>query len=265
MAFIAVQFWKKENATIPPRIISRRTIAAGFLFCLGTGGALLIVIYYLPIWFQAIQGASAVESGIRNIPLVLSLVIASVVAGVAITKTGYYTPWMIACACLMSAGAGLITTFSRGTGNAQVTGYQVIFGFGVGLGYQQAGIAAQTVLSRADIPIGVALMFFAQGLGGAVFISISEVVFTTRLISSLGALGIDSQLVMSTGAKNLRDVVPADSLDSVLIAYNDALTSSFQVALAVSIVSVIAAALVEWKSVKAKKLGMMQTQATDSA
>lgn len=264
-AFIAVQFWKKENATIPPRIIRQRTIAAGFLFCLGTGGALMILIYYLPIWFQAIQGASAVESGIKNIPLVLSLVVASLIAGVAITKTGYYTPWMIACGCLMSAGAGLVITFTRATSPAQVMGYQILFGFGVGLGYQQAGIAAQTVLSRGDIPVGVALMFFAQGLGGAVFVSVSQVVFTTRLVSSLGSLGIDAPLILSTGVRNLRNVVPAESLDGVLVAYNGALMGSFQVGLAVSVFAAVAAALVEWKSVKVAKMRAMPVRAENSA
>ena len=265
IGFVAVQLWKQDTATIPPRVISQRTIAAGFLFCLGTGGALMVMVYYLPIWFQAIEGASAVESGIRNIPLVLALVIASILSGVVITKTGYYTPWMITCACLMSVGAGLVTTFTRNTGSAQWIGYQVLFGFGLGLGYQQAGIAAQTVLPKADIPTGVALMFFAQALGGAVFVSIGQVVFTSHLVFSLGLLGIDSHLIVSTGATNLRNVVPAGSLDSVLNAYNAALTNAFDVALAISCLSVLAAALIEWKSVKAAKLKQAQTQTKSSA
>lgn len=121
------------------------------------------------------------------------------------------------------------------------------------------------MLSRGDIPIGVALMFFAQGLGGAVFVSVSQVVFTTRLVSSLGSLGIDPQLIVSTGARNLRNVVPAESLDGVLIAYNGALMGSFQVGLAVSVFAAIAAALVEWKSVKVAKMRVMPVRAENSA
>lgn len=54
IAFIAVQLWKQDTVTIPPRIISQRSTAADFLFCLGTGGALMVMVYYLPISVQAI-------------------------------------------------------------------------------------------------------------------------------------------------------------------------------------------------------------------
>ena len=60
--FIGIQFWKKDFATVPPRILSQRSIAAGswFAFCLGA--AFFVFVYYLPIWFQAIKGVSAVKS-----------------------------------------------------------------------------------------------------------------------------------------------------------------------------------------------------------
>lgn len=34
-------------------------------------GAFFELLYYLPIYFQSVDGVSASESGIRNIPLVL--------------------------------------------------------------------------------------------------------------------------------------------------------------------------------------------------
>lgn len=73
--FIAIQFWKGDSATVPPNIIKKRSMwsAAWFSFCLGS--YFLLLIYYLPIWFQAVKGDSAVKSGISNIPMVLTLVI----------------------------------------------------------------------------------------------------------------------------------------------------------------------------------------------
>ena len=96
----------------------------------------LTVVYYIPIWFQAIKGVSAVESGIRNIPMILGLVIFSMIAGIIITAQGYYTPWMILSSVLMATGAGLLSTFKISTGHAMWIGYQVIYGFGVGAGMQ---------------------------------------------------------------------------------------------------------------------------------
>ena len=56
LAFIAVQVWKPETATIPARIIKDRSIVAAmwFVFCLAA--AMMLLVYYIPIWFQAIKG-----------------------------------------------------------------------------------------------------------------------------------------------------------------------------------------------------------------
>lgn len=84
--------------------------------------------------------------------MILGLVIVSIITGILITVIGYYTPWMIFSSIFMATGAGLLSTFQIGTGHAMWIGYQVIYGFGVGAGMQQAIIAAQTVCTLEDIP-----------------------------------------------------------------------------------------------------------------
>lgn len=250
-SFVAVQLWKQETATVPPRIIKKRSIAAGTFFSIMVGASLIPFTYYLPIWFQAIKNASAVHSGIMNIPTVLSLVVGSISSGVCTSRLGYYTPFMIACSVFMSIGAGLFTTFTRDTGHAKWIGYQVIYGFGVGLGMQQAGVAAQTILDRKDIATGVSLMFFARSLGGAIFLSVGQNVFTNRLTEGLAKVSsIDAKFILRIGATELRRLVAQESLGVVLEAYNDALTRTFVVTVAVSAAAIVGALLMEWKSVR---------------
>lgn len=134
IAFGAIQFWKKDNATVPPRVLKQRTVAAGACFCVTLGAAFFIMVFYTPIWFQAIKGVSATKSGIMSLPLILTLVVGSIIAGGIITKVGYYTPFVIASSVLMSIGAGLISTFHTNTGHGMWIGYQVVFGVGVGFG-----------------------------------------------------------------------------------------------------------------------------------
>lgn len=49
-AFIAIQFWKRELGTLPPRIVKNRSVwsAAWFSFCIG--GAFFIPVYFISIW-----------------------------------------------------------------------------------------------------------------------------------------------------------------------------------------------------------------------
>lgn len=259
IAFIAIQFWKQETATVPPRIISQRSMAFSTWFVLCLGGSFFGILFYIPIWFQAIKGTTATESGIRNLPMILSLVLMSILSGGAVTVLGYYTPWMIASSILMSIGVGLLSTLEADSGHAKWIGYQIIYGFGVGFGMQQPLIAAQTVLKLDDVPVGTSLIIFMQTLGGALFISVAQNIFTNRLVSNLldKVPTLDPSIVLRTGATSLKHAVDADHADllpGVLFAYNRALTQTFYVSLALAALSIFGSVGIEWKSVKGKKI-----------
>lgn len=252
--FIAIQILKPDTATVPPRVFKQRSIAAGFWYSICTGGSMIVLVYFLPLWFQAIQGVSAVDSGIRNIPMVLSLVTASIAAGITVSKLGYYTPFMILGTVMMSIGSGLITTFQTNSGPGVWIGYQVLFGLGLGVGMQQSNIAAQTVLAPRDVPTGVSVMLLGQTLGGAVFVSVAQSVFTNLLVDGLaGVPGLDSAVVVKTGATLLREVVAPQNLSIVVSAYNAALTKAYAVALGLACASVIGSSAMEWRSVKGRQ------------
>ena len=216
----------------------------------------MIIIYFLPIWFQAIKGVTAVQSGIDTLPLVLSLVVASITAGALTSKTGYYVPQLIACSIIMAIGAGLLTTLKTDTGSGKWIGFQILFGFGLGLAMQQAGMAAQTCLDKKDVMTGVSLMFFMQGLGGSIFVSIGQIVFTHSLVSHLANVtDLNLSMIVNTGATELRNFVPPQYLETVLVAYDAALADTIKVAVACASATILAGLTMEWKSLKGLKQG----------
>jgi hypothetical protein len=257
-AFVVVQFWKGEAATVPPRVFKNRNVWGSSWFVVALGGAFFVMIYYIPIWFQAIKGVSAVKSGIMNLPMILSLVLMSIGSGGAVTALGYYTPFMIASFIIMSIGAGLLTTFETDTGHAKWIGYQVIFGAGVGLGMQQSLIAVQAALPGADIAIGTAIIMFSQTFGGALFASVAQNVFTNQLLKNLESAVPDfpSGVVLATGATEIQHAVPAEFLPRVLAAYNKALTDTWYVSVALSTLAGFGVLWIQWISVKGKKIEM---------
>lgn len=254
IAFGAVQLRKPETATIPKRIIMDRSMLAAMWFTFCVASSMMLMVFYVPIWLQAIKGKDAVGSGIALLPMVISLVIGSILAGQLVSKIGYYAPFMIISATLMPIGAGLITTFDLNTSKGEWIGYQIIFGFGLGLGMQQSSIVAQTVLKKIDVPTGVSLIFTMQMLSGAVFVSVGQNTLDTKLVSSLVKLvpGIEPAEIVNTGATDLRRIVPAGELHGILVAYNLAIRQAFVVACSVGCLAVLGAVLVRWQSVKAK-------------
>ncbi|KXT13084.1 hypothetical protein AC579_4904 [Pseudocercospora musae] len=256
--FIAIQFWKQDNGTVPPRIIKYRTVWSSAWFGASLGAAFFVFVFYLPIWFQAIKGVSATKSGIMNIPMILALVIVSIVAGGIITVVGYYTPFVIASTVIMSIGAGLLTTLQPNSGHSEWIGYQAMFGIGVGLGMQQTMIAIQAVLPAPDIPVGTAIVMFSQTLGGALFISVAQNVFQNGLLKHIisAAPNIEPARVLGTGATELVNVFQGTDLQGVRKAYNDAIVETFYVSVALAALTIFGSAFFEWRSVKGKKLDM---------
>ncbi|KAJ5108193.1 hypothetical protein N7456_004868 [Penicillium angulare] len=236
-----IQYCKQEEATVPPHILANRNIIGAVTHAMFFGGSFFVFGYYLPIWFQAIEQASASESGINNLPMVVSMIIFSAVGGVLVNILGYYTPFMFLGSILLTIGSALCTTFKVHTKIGKWVGYQILIGIGAG-----------TVLPSRDIPIGIAVITFAQSLSGSLFISIAQNVFQNRLVASVSKYApmIRPQAVVEAGASHLSHRFSPEALPAVLYAYNRAVTQTFYVSVAAATLSFIGAGLVQWRSMK---------------
>ena len=253
VAFIVVEVLTPETAMAPTRVILNRSVAGSMMFMFLLSGGLMSVIYFLSVWFQAAKDDSAMHAGISTIPLVLSLVVMGIVAAIFTQKIGYYVPAMLLSPVLCSIGAGLLSTLSPGSGHNACIGYQVLYGLGIGCGFQTSNLPAQNILPHADVPLGMALMFFMQQLGGSVFLAVSQNLFASRLVDSLsGIAGLNTEIIVNTGATALRTIVPSDQLRTVVHAYSYALTRVFVLATVLSACMILGSLAVEWTRIKGK-------------
>ncbi|AEO61187.1 hypothetical protein MYCTH_2311112 [Thermothelomyces thermophilus ATCC 42464] len=259
VAFAVAQITRPEVATIPPRVAAQRTVAASFWYQTLTGGVMMVVTYWLPVWFQAIQGVSPVESGTRTIAMVLSQALGSIMGGGLAQLIGFPSPVMMAGSTLAAVGSGMLTTLSVREPSAHWIGYQILVGLGLGFGTQQASLAVQTVLADEDIPSGISLIFFGMQLGGSVFVCIAQNLFNQRFVrlltrAAIPAVDDPSALLSASGATRITDVVENEADRARLLdVYNEALTSTFYVSVAAAGAAFIGASLVQWKSVRGYK------------
>lgn len=194
------------------------------------------------------------------LPMILGVIVAVLASGGLVTAVGYYAPFMILGTVLMSVGAGLLSTFSPSTSAALRIVYPALFGLGVGLSFQQPIIAAQTVLSEEDVPLGTTVIVFGQSIGAAIVISIANSVFANRVTSSIsdivgGMEGLDTEDILNgiTGGDSSGIADAGGSAEEITNALNKAITQSYYVALAMAALSIIGAVFVEWRSVKKPK------------
>ncbi|KAE8344598.1 hypothetical protein BDV24DRAFT_171614 [Aspergillus arachidicola] len=254
ITFIVIEYISGDRATVPGRVFSNRNVWGSALFGSCVTAGFFLLLYYIPIWLQAVKGASAIKSGIMNLPMLLGSVIFSLLGGTLTSVIGYYMPFAYLTVILMSIGSGLLSTLKVDSGHAQWIGYQFLVGAGVGSGLQTAFAAPQCVLPLEDIPIGTAVVIFTENLSAAVFVSVAQNVFSNQLRTNLATYvpEADTSAILSGGATDIENLVPQELYQAVLFAYNKALDQTFYVGVAVSCCAVFGVLGMQWVSVKKK-------------
>ena len=254
LAFVQVKLGDK--GTFPPKVVKNRDIlcAAGFSSMFGAGYYSLV--YYLAVYYQSVKGYSALDAGIRMLPLSISASISATGTGALITALGYYTPFMIVCMALFAAGAGSLTTLTVATNYWHGFGFQILTGLGVGIGFEGGMIVAQKSVPPPSISIAISVVSFAMTLGGTIFLSVSQAVFNHGMLHEIAELApqIDGQILLNSGATNLRTLLASigqqQSIGPVLQAYAEGTRDVFWLIMACATTAFIAACGLRWRSLK---------------
>ncbi|KAK7934725.1 hypothetical protein PG985_000220 [Apiospora marii] len=250
---LGVWFWhKSEAALIPTKFFKVRVLNMISLTAVVQAGGTFTALYWYPIWFQAIKGASALQSGTMLLPMILSQLVFSVISGGLVQKTGYYLPEVVAGNVFIALGSGLTTMFEPSTKAGEWIGYQILVGAGRGMALQVLITAMQANVPSEDASIASAYGMFAQFFGGALFNCVAKTIMTSSLPPALAryAPDVDPRVFASIGITEAREVVSAAQLPGVLLAYNKAIVNVFYLQLAASCVSLLTGFGVGWKNLK---------------
>ncbi|KAI0912697.1 putative MFS transporter [Ustulina deusta] len=252
---VGVEWYQGERAMVVPRIMQRRSILALALFNLTAQGAGFARTYNLPIYFQAAQGVSASESGIRTLPTVLTTSIFSFLSAVALGRLGYYQAFLFVGGVFLTVGSGLIYTLEPNSSIGEYVGYQVVAAAGSGLVIQINVMVAQAFAARVDVSVTVAIVLFWQFIGGTIGVSAAQNIMNNIIISSLPTdnPNVTPAKVLGVGANDLRQAFPNPAdLNAVVNAYVRGLKAAWIWGIALSGLAVIVSLGAEWKSVRAE-------------
>lgn len=253
--FGLVQWLKGESATLPPRILCNRSVLSGFVFTLFTNSATMVVLYYLPTYFQVVRGSTAAQSGYYQIPAIAGDIIGVGLQSTGVTLIGYYTPFMWAATILMPVLAGLLTTIKTRTSLVEVLVMTGCFGFAGGIGFLSPQSAVQMALPKNDASIGLSIILFAEQFGAALFVSAAQNVFQNRLVDNLhtSVPSLNATSIGTAGLSDLRDLVAPADMMNVLVAVDQSVAQTWYMAVALACMTIVGSATMDWRSVKEKQ------------
>lgn len=113
--FCLVEF-RAAEPMLPMRLFRNPVFTVCSILSFIVGFAMLGAMIFLPTYLQYVDGDSATLSGVRTLPMVLGLLVASIFSGNVVSKTGQYRMFPIVGSLIMAVGLFLLSRMGPDSG-----------------------------------------------------------------------------------------------------------------------------------------------------
>ncbi|WP_228001866.1 MDR family MFS transporter [Nocardia australiensis] len=247
--------WVESRAKapiIPLRIITERTTGLAIIASIAVGIGMFGATTFLGQYFQTARGYSPTVAGVLTIPMVAGTLVASVVSGQLITRFGKWKRFVVAGGALLVVGFGLLSTIDHATSIWLVGFYIAIVGLGMGMMMQNLVLAVQNTVSVHNIGAASSSIAFFRTMGGAIGVSVLGSVLATRVgeLSAQGFAELGIPAGSSGGGSLDLGALPGPVVAIVRASYGDATGRIFLIAAAMTVVALVATALLPNKPLR---------------
>ncbi|KAL4799563.1 major facilitator superfamily domain-containing protein [Aspergillus venezuelensis] len=238
--FTVYEYKFATDPIIPPKIFQNRTAAVSFAGSFLQGLVLWCLLYYEPLYYEAVKGYTPTMAGVALFPATFTVAPSAAVVGILVTKYGHYR-WAIWLGWFLATlGIGLLCYLDVDTSIPAWIFINLVPGLGLGFLFPSIGFAIQASATNDTLAIAVAMFSFFRAMGQAVGVAIGGVVFQNRMFHNLlqyETLASEAA-EYSADAAGLVQVIKAmpEGLEKVQLrtAYTDSLRIVYAVCCAVS-------------------------------
>ena len=240
IAFVFVELKVAVEPFAPSRIIFERSLVACYLCNFFSFAGWLSVLFYLPLFFQAVDELSASQAGLRLLSGIVAGVSGSLFGGLVMQRTGRYY-WLTVIAyttltiglipILLCSGIVVNNTYGISVG-------LVLCGFSNGIGVTTSLIGLIANASTEDQAIATACSYLFRSLGSVIGLSISATIvqqsLRTQLLDRLRS-GKDADQIVKRVRESLEFVKSLDPETQVIVrnCYGIAIRNGFALMLVV--------------------------------
>ena len=166
--FAVVAERRAKDPILAPRLFRNRSFILTSLTSLFVGMAMFGGIIYLPQYLQIAKGMSPTVSGLMTLPMVVTMLLASIATGQLVTRTGRWKIFPAIGLLVVGCGLFLMHLFDLDTSKAIIGLSVAVLGLGLGMTMQTLMLAAQNAVSRSDLAAATSGVSFFRNLGGAI-------------------------------------------------------------------------------------------------
>ncbi|MGW7412048.1 MDR family MFS transporter [Streptomyces sp. NPDC054863] len=223
---------------LPMKLFANPVFTVCSILSFIVGFAMLGAMTFLPTYLQYVDGDSATISGVRTLPMVIGLLIASIFSGNVVSKTGTYRIFPIIGSAVMGLGLYLLSLMGPASNTWLESLYMFVLGVGIGLCMQVLTIAVQNTVDYADLGTATSGVTFFRTLGSAFGAAVFGTIYANSLKPNLEA-GVTAALrlapagtdpaALAQAAQNPQSLhtLPPAQVAPIVEAYAESLSTVF--------------------------------------
>ncbi|HKU12491.1 MAG TPA: MDR family MFS transporter, partial [Sinomonas sp.] len=189
VSFILIERAMKENAIIPLRLFHSHTFSMATVLGFLVGFAMFGAMLTLPLYLQLVTGLTPTESGFATLPMVGGLMIASIVSGQIVARTGKYRIFPITGTFVTACGYLVLTAMTIDKPLWFLMIAMFLIGLGLGQLMQSLTLASQNSVPPQDMGVATSSATFFRQIGGtlgtAVLLSVLFAVMPLNITSAM--------------------------------------------------------------------------------
>ncbi|KAJ1679269.1 hypothetical protein EV182_002387 [Spiromyces aspiralis] len=188
VVFIIVELRVASEPAIPIREFTRRNIALLLSAHFLAGIPMFTFIYYMPMYFIVARHATAANSGLYLLPILVGIGVVSLVVSWAVTRLGIRRRMIAVAMAGLALGAGLATLTKRETPMAQCVGILILPGISLGIMFPVVTVGVQMVARRRNLTAITTLVPFAITFAATIGLSVMGTILTNGFQSRIAAV-----------------------------------------------------------------------------
>ncbi|KAJ1917230.1 hypothetical protein H4219_003314 [Mycoemilia scoparia] len=234
--FVVIELKIPKEPIIAPSLFKYHNASLALIISLLFGWPMLTLVYYLPLYFSIVHNASAIMSGVKMLPLLVTACVGSVITGVTVTRLGFTRVHMCIGAILGCIGSGCLFLLDENSGNGKQIGLLFIPGITIGIIMPTNSVIGQAAVPTKLMPVVTALIMFMRSMGGVIGLSLSNTILTNTLKNNLGPVIAKFPQYAKIAKKAINDSnaiwtsgLPKNVQNEIVKAYADSLAIVFVV------------------------------------
>ncbi|MER5355674.1 MFS transporter [Kitasatospora sp. NPDC002551] len=216
---------KGLDPLVPLALFDNRTLRAGLVTLFNQNTVLLGLFFVIPLYLQVVQGLDAFETGLRLLPVSVTMLAASMSGSLLLRVASPRTIARTGLLVLVAATLWLIAAIGPELRGASFAGAMALLGVGMGMLASQLGNTVQSAVRQEERSEAGGLQYTAQNLGSSLGTALIGAILIGALASSV-TTRIESDPRVSAAVAEQAGVrveagvsfVPADDVATALAA-----------------------------------------------